>query len=111
MYNKVNVLALALFVVLMSNRGFAAGDGFRMGFVDLEAHKLNPALIHKVPLAMAQAYSLLPLELREGLLLVAVSNPRTSIPAEELKKLTGAEEVQTVLCLPDQIEEMIREKY
>ncbi|MSR76774.1 MAG: hypothetical protein EXS63_00890 [Candidatus Omnitrophica bacterium] len=83
----------------------------RMGFVDLEVHKMNPDLIHKIPLAMAQAYSLLPLELREGLLLVAVSNPRTSIPTEEIKNLTGAEEVQTVLCLPDQIQEMIRKKY
>ena len=83
----------------------------KMGFADLEAHKLNPKLIHKIPLAMAEKYSILPLELREGLLLLAVSSPRTALPIEEIKQLTGAEEIQSVLCLPDQISEMIREKY
>lgn len=39
MYNKVNVLGLALILVLSSNlshRCYAAADGFRMGFVDLQ---------------------------------------------------------------------------
>ncbi len=83
----------------------------RMGFVDLAAHKLNSILIHKIPLEMAEKHSILALDLKEGLLTLAVSNPRNHLPLEEIKALTGAEEIQEVLCLPDQIKEAIHSKY
>lgn len=82
-----------------------------MVFVDLAVHKLDSHLFHKIPLEMAQKHSILPLDLRDGILILAVSNPRAVLPFGEIKKLTGAEQVQTVLCIPDQIEDMLRTKY
>lgn len=89
----------------------ALAQQHRMPFVDLQAVKLNGILIQTVPYEIAQEYSMIPLEKQDHVLIVAVANPRTSLPVEELKVLTGTQEIQTVLSLPDQIEDALRDKY
>lgn len=82
-----------------------------MGFIDLEAHRLNTAILHKIPLEMAEKNLMVALELKDGTLTLGVSNPRNHLPLEEIKKLTGAVQIQEVLCLPDQIREVLHSKY
>lgn len=83
----------------------------RMPFVDLQAVKLNEKLIQAVPYEIASEYSMIPIEMKDHVVVVAVANPRTSLPVEELKVLTGAREIQTVLSLPGQIEDTLRDRY
>ena len=77
----------------------------------MKAHKLNTRLLQQIPFEIVQEYSVIPLEIRDQVLIVAVANPRTSLPKEELKVLTGTKDVQCVLCLPEQVEDIIREQY
>lgn len=83
----------------------------QMAFVDLEAIKLNAKLLEKIPFELIEEYTMLPIDLKDQVLVMAVSSPRCHVPKEELTVLTNAKEVQCVLSLPAQIEDVIRENF
>ena len=89
----------------------ALAQQHQMAFVDLEAVKISPKLLQQVPFELVEEYAMMPLELKDNVLVVAISSPRTRLPKEELKVLTGAQDVQCVLSLPVQVEEAIRDNF
>ena len=89
----------------------ALAEQHRIRFVDLKHIKINPKAVALVPHAIAEKYSLMPIELRDEVLTVGISNPLNVWPEAELKHLTQAKEIRTVLCLPNAVHQAIQEYY
>ena len=84
---------------------------YEMPFIDLSEKKLNKKLVQEIPIEIAEEYKLIPLEIRGGNLILAVSAPQAKIPVTEICLLTKAKGVRTVLALPDQVVEAIHKYY
>ena len=89
----------------------ALADQFRIRFVDLSRVKINIKAVEVLPRSFAEKYLLMPIDILEDCLLIAVGNPVSTWPQDEIKKLTHFEHIKTVLSLPDKINEVIREFY
>ena len=83
----------------------------RMRFVDLERTHVNPEALAKVPASMARRCGILPVEICDGLLTIAVPGPFHVWPDGELKEAAGVSEVCAVLVLPDDIERAMTQYY
>ena len=86
-------------------------EQYNMRFIDLKRTKINSKAIELIPRSVAEKYSLMPIEFRQESLLIGISNPLNIWPEVELKKLTKIEDIRTVLCLPDDIHQTIKEYY
>ena len=53
----------------------------------------------------------MPIEIIQNSLTVGIGNMLNFWPETELKELTGFEEIRTVLCLPEDIQQAIQENY
>ena len=82
-----------------------------MQFIDIKRTRVNPAAIEAVPQSIAEKFKLLPLEISDDTLIIAISNPLNMLPDTELKNIVKVTHLRTVLCMPSDIEEGIREFY
>ena len=89
----------------------ALAEQYSLRFVDLDRTHINPKALEMVPREIAERYHLIPIEIRTGKLILGISNPLNIWPESEIKQLTGITDMQTVLCLPDQIEKTATEEY
>ena len=89
----------------------ALAEQYKLRFVDLEHTHINPKAVEMVPQELSERYRLIPIEIRTGKLILGISNPLNIWPESEIRQLTGMTDIQTVLCLPDQIEKAVREEY
>lgn len=89
----------------------ALAEQYKIRFIDLERTHINPKAVEVVPREIAERYHLIPIEIRTGKLIIGISNPLNIWPESEIRQLTGIVEIQTVLCLPNQIEKAIAEEY
>lgn len=89
----------------------ALAEQYQMRFVDLKRIKINTKAVELIPRSVAEKYSIMPLEMREDTLLIAISNPLNVWPEVELKQITRMNDIRTVLCLPSDILDAIKENY
>ena len=59
-----------------------------MRFVDLKRIKMNSKAIELIPRGVSEKYVLIPIEIRQDVLLIGISNPLNVWPEVELKKIT-----------------------
>ncbi len=76
----------------------------------LKEVKVSPELIKRVPVKFVQHYKFMPLELKDDVLTIAVSDPLNVWLLEDLKLNLGYQ-IERVLTTDDQIEEAIRKYY
>ena len=86
-------------------------EQYKLRFVDLKRVKVNPKAIELIPRSVAHKYSIIPIEARQDVLLIGISNPLNVWPELELKQLTKIADIRTVLCLPSDIRQAIEEYY
>ena len=89
----------------------ALAQQHQMLFVDLDSIKVSPRLLQQIPFELLEEYGMVPLDIKDEILIVAVSSPRTTCPRSELMVLTGAHDVQCVLSLPVQVEAFLRDNF
>ncbi len=77
---------------------------------NLRLRDIAPEVIKAVPEKLVQRYLFIPLELKDNVLTIAVSNPMDIWIAEDIKMHLGFA-VQRVLSLKNEIEEAIRKYY
>ncbi len=89
----------------------ALAEQYKMRFVDLRRVRINSKAVDMVPQSIAEKYSVMPLEISNGNLIVAIANPLKVWPQTELKQINGAKEISSVLAMPEHIEQAIEEYY
>ncbi len=86
-------------------------DQYAMRYIDLKKTKINPRAVEIVPQSIAEKYLLMPIEVSNESLVIAISSPLNVWPEAELKKLTAMREIKAVLSLPEDIKTSIQENY
>ena len=89
----------------------ALAEQHQMRYVDLKHTKINPRAVAAVPRSIAEKYNLMPIEIIQNVLTVGIGSPLNLWPGSELKEITKFPEIRTVLCLPGDIKQAIRENY
>ena len=89
----------------------ALAEQYNIRFIDLKRIKINPKALELIPRSVCVKYSIIPIEVREEILLIGISNPLNVWPEVELKQLTHMTDIRTVLCLPADITESINVNY
>lgn len=86
-------------------------DQYTMRYIDLKKTKINPRAVEIVPQSIAEKYLLMPVEVSNDSLVIAISSPLNVWPEAELKKLTAMREIKAILSLPEDIKAAIQEHY
>jgi general secretion pathway protein E/type IV pilus assembly protein PilB len=85
----------------------ALAEEFGLELVDLSAVKVDPDTLQSMPLKLVHRRTLMPLERRNGTLVVATGDPFDVYSLDELQMLTGMR-VQPVLASPREIARLIK---
>jgi Type II secretion system (T2SS), protein E, N-terminal domain len=88
----------------------AYAESIGLPFLDLSDIELDPALVAKVPVAMARQHSCVPIMIDDDKLLMASPNPLDPHVEEELRLRFGTP-VRTVLCVPANISDALTKFY
>jgi type IV pilus assembly protein PilB len=83
----------------------------QMVFLDLARARINPKAVAAVPRSIADKFQIMPVELREGVLTLAVPSPTHMWPRDELLEMACLKDVKTVLAMEDDIRAAIRDYY
>lgn len=89
----------------------ALAEQYEMRFVDLKRTFINPKAVALIPRSICEKYQLIPVEVSQERLIIGISNPLNTWPEVEVKQLTKMDKIETVLCLPLQIQQAIEENY
>ncbi len=81
-----------------------------IAYVNLKSIEIDPAVIRKVPPKFSSHYKIIPIELENDLLIVAMADPLDIRTLDDLRLLLGVE-VKGVLTSEMQIQEAIRKYY
>jgi len=79
-------------------------------FIDLIQHKIDPKLASVVPSVIAKKYTLVPVELLNGKLKVAMEDPLDFVALEDLKRATKYEIIPAI-SFKESIQQAIRRLY
>ena len=86
-------------------------EQFNTRFVSLDKVRINPSVIQLVPRELVVEYKFLPIEMRSGVILIAVSNPLDMWPLSVLQKKMNLTEVQIVLATKKDIQQSLEKYY
>ncbi|MDD5218103.1 MAG: hypothetical protein PHN49_10305 [Candidatus Omnitrophica bacterium] len=89
----------------------ALADQFNLKFLDLKRTHINPKAVEMIPKSIAQKYLMVPIDMRDDTLIVGISDPLKAWPADEIKHFAKVKEIRSMLCLPEEIEQAIKEVY
>lgn len=89
----------------------ALAEQFNTRFVNLKEVRINPAVLKLVPKHLVLEHKFMPIEMRDGILLIAMSNPLNMWPVSVLQEKLALTDVQIVLAKKDDIGEHIRKNY
>lgn len=103
---------------MLVERGFAReedvltvlADEFGMELVDLANIKVDPETLKLMPLKMVHSRTLMPIERRNGTLVVATGDPYDVYALDELQMLTGLP-IQPVLASAREISRLIKQHF
>jgi type IV pilus assembly protein PilB len=83
----------------------ALAEQFNLKTVNLLEVKFQPEAVDKVPETMATVYKVVPLSLRDNILMVALSDPNQLPALDDLRNFIGVKEVQAMLAPPKAVQE------
>jgi len=83
------VLALSADDAQERERTRRLAERYRCAFVDLREQRIDPELFRSIPADLMFRYNFVPLESRNGLLVVAVADPSRLLQTDELSLLLG----------------------
>ena len=86
-------------------------EQFGTRFVSLNDIRVNPQVLKMVPKRLVTEHKFLPIEMRSGVLLIAVSNPLDVWPISVLQEQLKLMEVQIVLAMKNDILRAINKYY
>lgn len=86
-------------------------EQFNTRFVSLDNVRINREVVRLVPQDIIAEHKIMPLEMRNGVLLIAVFNPLDMWPLSVLQKRMNLTEVQIVLATKNDIEQTIKKYY
>jgi general secretion pathway protein E/type IV pilus assembly protein PilB len=103
---------------MLVERGFAReqdvlavmADEFGMELVDLTNIKVEPETLKIMPLKMVHSRTLMPIDRRDGMLVVATADPYDVYALDELQMLTGMP-IQPVLASAREIARLIKQHF
>ena len=70
-------------------RSMRLAERYRCAFVDLREQRIDPELFRSIPADLMFRYNFVPLESRNGLLVIAVADPSQLLQTDELSLLLG----------------------
>jgi general secretion pathway protein E len=79
--------------------------------VNLNAEKLDPSLVARVPIAFSKRHKIVPLKMEGGVLTVATVDPFNHEPLDDLRIFLGCQEVRFVLSSESEILQAINRFY
>jgi type II secretory ATPase GspE/PulE/Tfp pilus assembly ATPase PilB-like protein len=82
-------------------------DRYRCPFVDLREQRIDPELFRSIPAEMMFRYNFVPLEARDGTLVVAIADPSQLQLTDELAYLLG-KRLQIKVATPSQIGDLLK---
>jgi len=93
----------------MDESGFyhTVAEGIGAQFIDLNDHEILPAVVKLVPAGLARLHRVLPVDLVDNTLRVALADPLESRTAEDLRFALGRD-IEVVVAPVEQIEDRIR---
>ena len=89
----------------------ALAERHTMPFVDLSHVFIDPRAVERVPKIVAVKYGFVPIEVREGALVVGIGDPCAILPNTEIAEIAGVSEIRAVLCTPDAVSLAIDQHY
>jgi hypothetical protein len=89
----------------------ALAERHAMPFVDLSQVFIDPLTVERVPRSVAVKYGFMPIEMRDGAMVVGIGDPRTVLPRSEIAGIAKVSEIRTVLCTPDAVAVAIDQNY
>jgi len=89
----------------------ALAERHSMPFVDLTHVFIDPKAVQRVPRSIADKYGFIPIEMRDGGLVVGVGDPCASLPEQEISELAGVTRITAVLCTPEAVVNAIDQNY
>ncbi|MCO5141531.1 MAG: type II secretion system ATPase GspE [Oligoflexia bacterium] len=78
---------------------------------DLKANEIDPTLVDKIPINYARTREVLPLEFKDNILTVAVSDPFNLESLEDIRIIFNCPTVNTVVTSPARIQDAINRVY
>lgn len=88
----------------------ALGEQLQLDFIDLKKAKIMPEAIAAVPVKLASYYGIMPVEIKDGVLTIAVSDPASHWPLDDIEVNLGLHP-KMVLASRQEIQEAIRRYY
>jgi type IV pilus assembly protein PilB len=82
-------------------------ERYRCPFVDLREQRIDPELFRSIPAEMMFRYNFVPLEGRDGTLVVAIADPSQLQLTDELALLLG-KRLQIKVATPSQIGDLLK---
>lgn len=79
---------------------------YGMPFIKLADYKVNVEALNKLPMELCRSYNVLPIDIKEGCLIVATATPEDIITEENIKAITGMP-VKIVIASRAEIRERI----
>lgn len=89
----------------------ALAEQYNMKYVDLKRTRVNPKAVENVKKELAEKYELMPIEMHQSTLTIGISSPLHAVPESELKQSGNIQDIKTVLCLPEDIKNSLKEYY
>ncbi|MBI4365969.1 MAG: type II/IV secretion system protein [Deltaproteobacteria bacterium] len=86
------------------------GEQLQLDFVDLKKTKIMPEAVAAVPVKLANYYKIMPVEIKGSILTVAVSDPASHWPLDDIEVNLGLHP-RMVLAAKQDIQEAIRQYY
>ena len=86
-------------------------EQFNTHFVSLDQVMINGAVAKLVPRDIVTEHQVMPIEMRNGVMLIAVANPLDMWPLTLLQKKMNVTEVQIVLATKKDISQTIKKYY
>ena len=86
-------------------------EQFNTRFVELENVQINPLIAKIVPEDLVNEFRFMPIEMKNAVILIAVSNPLDMWPMSVLQKKLRLSDVQILLAKKSDIENFIRKYY
>lgn len=86
-------------------------EQFQTRFVSLEKVYVNPQVVKLVPGSIVREYKFLPIEMKAGVMLIAVSNPLDMWPMSVLHQRLDLSEITIVLAKKSDIAQAIEKYY
>jgi type IV pilus assembly protein PilB len=108
---KFGELAVEMGYITPPDLMYAIAQQTGMGVVDLdEIEEIQPDVINRIPKSMAETYRIMPYEMEDNVLVVALADPMNTNVLDDIRFMTNCE-VKGAVALPESIERCFNKYY